>query len=603
MNLEEAVKVRQNMMKYQGHVYLNLVQQVNTKCKDILQDDLGNQFVQNCGRDVAGEVVRSYFDTSDYYITVDQMVKRLFEFDYHNEYDPLSTNEDIRKSVYNYTDHNSSTLSNIIEEIDSNQVKLFEKTTYQDSNGKEKTRYEDHEMIKKSKDEYAGVQTDNQGNIIDEYTDKVGEYITDKNGNHKRRQEVEHTQSVNAAGYNQKYLKEKGIADLKEMLNSDDNFAMMDKSANASKGDVKVYGDDGNDITHRATPKQLAEAFCDRWEADNGGSKIENLKEKGYLNEEGKVPKTVKKKLVENIKTSQNAESKVILKNADYKSIGKEAVYETKVSLGKIISGQLIYFGAPPLFYEVKKALTAKHESLDAVMDKISRAGKRIGKYLLSKMKAIFKNVAFNSLKKLVKTFMDILINLIKATIKKMMKMVKTIIMSTIDAVRIIANKDSSRAEKADAVTNLYAVAVTNIVVEVLFELIEKGANLPEWMLKPLQLLTSVVCTNATMSVLQKSDLFDVKYGFKMNKIRDVFNEVNLEFDHYVGLASEYTQGTVHQMIQEARADSISVYNNLTNLNPYEKDVSGDLKKVADTFNMDIQFEDEWLKFMGLNTA
>lgn len=603
MNLKETVKIRKCMVEYQDQVYLNLVQRVNTKCRDILQEDLGSQFVQNCGRDIAGEVVRSYFDISDYYITVDQMAKRMFEFDYGNEYDPILSNDEMRKSLYNYNDLNSSTLSNIIQEIDSNQVKLFEKETYRDSNGKEKTRYKDHGMIKKSKDEYAADKNDNYGNIVDEYTGKDGKHVTDKNGNYKRRQEVEHTQSLNAATYNQKYLKEKGISELKEILNSEDNFAMMDKSANASKGDVKVYDRNGNDITHHATPEQLAEAVCERWEADNGGTKVENLKEKGYLNEDGEVPKAVKKKLIENIKKSQNAESKVILKNADYKVIGKDAVKETKVSLGKIISGQLIYFGAPPLFYEARKAFKENHNGIDDVINKISRAGKRIGRYLLSKMKSTFSNVAFNSLKKLVKTFMDILINMLKATINKMMKMAKTIVMSTIDAIKIIANKESSRVEKADAITDLYAVAVTNIVVEVLFELIEKGVKLPEWLLKPLQILTSVVCTNATMLVLQKADLFDVRLGFKINKIRDVFNEANLEYDHYVGIASEYSHETVQKMIQEAREDSISVYNNLIDLNPYEKDVSGDLKKVVDMFNMEIEFEDEWLKFIGLSTA
>lgn len=35
-------------------------------------------------------------------------------------------------------------------------------------------------------------------------------------------------------------MKEKGIAEIKDILNSEDNFAMMDKSANASKWDVKI---------------------------------------------------------------------------------------------------------------------------------------------------------------------------------------------------------------------------------------------------------------------------------------------------------------------------------------------------------------------------
>jgi hypothetical protein len=603
MNLKEAIKVRQSMVAYQDQVYMSLVQQTNTKCKEILQDDLGNQFVQNCGRDIAGEVVRSYFDTSDYYITVDQMAKRIFEFDYKNEYDPISNVDDAKKSIYNYNDYNSSTLSSIIDDIDNHQKELFEKEDYKTGEGKGKSRYKDYNMINRSKNDYAAGHKDSDGNVVDEYTGKDGEYVTDKNGNQKRRQEVEHTQSLSAAKYNEKYLKEKGISELKEMLNSDDNFAMMDKSANASKGDVKVFDSNGKDITHRATPEQMADAICKRWEIDNGGSKVENLKDKGYLNEEGKVPKAIKKKLVENIKKSQNAESKVILKNADYKAIGKDAVKETKASLGKIISGQLIYYGAPPLFFEVRKALKEKNTGIDDVINKIGLAGKRVGKYLFSKMKQVFCNIAVNSLKKLIKTFMDILINMLKATIKKMMKMAKTLVMSTIDAIKTIANKAASRAEKADAVTNLYAIAITNIVVEVLFELIEKGTKLPEWLLKPLQIMTSVICTNATMVILQKADLFDVRLGFKINKIRDVFTAANAEYDVQVNNATEYSNETIQRVIQDAREDSVKIFNNLIELNPYKSDVTSNLKKVADMFNMDIEFEDEWLKFIGFSMA
>jgi len=603
MNLKEAVKIRQSMVEYQDTIYLNLVQQTNSKCKDILKDDLGQQFVQNCGRDIAGEVVRSYFDTSDYSISVDQMARRMFEFEYKDDFDPLNSNDQLRKSIYENKYNSKETLSNIIEEIDSNQVKLFNKV-----DGK----YEDQKMIKKNKDDYAESKKDENDIIIDEYTGQEGEYVTDSSGRRVRRQEVEHTQSLSAATYNEKYLKEKGVSELKAVLNSNENFEMMHKSANSSKGDVKVYEKDKNgneikdssgnkiDITHKATPEQYADAVCKKWE--NANNK-ETLKEKGYLNEDGTVPESVRKKLEQNIKKSQNAESKVILKNAEYGTIAKDAAKETAASIGKMIAGQLIYYGAPPLFYEVKKALKEKHNGLDDILNKITRAGKRIGKYLLSKMKDMFKTVAFNSLKKFVKTFMDILINLLKATIKKMVKMAKTVVMSTIDAVKVIANKETSRAEKADAVTNLYAMAVTNIVVEILFELIEKGLKIPEWMLKPLQLLTSVVSTNLVMLILKKADLFNVQLGFKMNKIRSVFEDANKEYDVIIKGASQYTDQAIQQIIAEAKNTSIEVYSNLTALDPYNYSVKNDLKKVSDMFNMNIQFDDEWLSFIGLKSA
>ena len=93
---------------------------------------------------------------------------------------------------------------------------------------------------------------------------------------------------------------------------------MIHGSANASKGDVRVCQDaKGNieylnaremksrqekgesvvDITYKATPEQLTEAVVSQWEKESKSSeKIRILKEKGYLDENGKVKDSVKKR-------------------------------------------------------------------------------------------------------------------------------------------------------------------------------------------------------------------------------------------------------------------------------------------------------------------
>ena len=40
------------------------------RSRELLDNNFGTMLVQNIGRDLAGEVVRRYFDMSDYYITV-----------------------------------------------------------------------------------------------------------------------------------------------------------------------------------------------------------------------------------------------------------------------------------------------------------------------------------------------------------------------------------------------------------------------------------------------------------------------------------------------------------------------------------------------------
>lgn len=155
--LKNAVHIRMAMGEYQDNVYLNVIRKLNTNCIDVLKDDLGSEFVKNCGRDLAGEVVRNCFDTSNYNITVDQLSKRILEFSYDDEYDPLSDNgsdEQIKKNVYNYNELKSSGLDNIAKMMDESQKKLFTEDRKQDS------------LDKAGKQAYRESRTDENGDII-----------------------------------------------------------------------------------------------------------------------------------------------------------------------------------------------------------------------------------------------------------------------------------------------------------------------------------------------------------------------------------------------------------------------------------------------------
>lgn len=635
LSFKNAIRIHKAMTEYRDNRYINLIQQVNTKTKEILTDNMGSQFVRSCGRDLAGELVRNFFDTSDYNITVDQLATRILEFNYDDDYDPLSQNgdaENIKKSVYNYNEITSSELKKISKEMDENQSKLFEKV-----DGK----YKDANLMTKGKEEYANSKTNSDGSIIDEQTGHTGGRKKSSGDNPQNRQEVDHSQSANQATYNKKYITENGVDELKIMMNSADNFSMMEKSANASKGDVKVYEKDGKvlspdavrkekekiaskieketgkkpsksdineafekttkNITSRATPEQVADAVCDRWEnAENKQSLID----KGYLNKEGKVPKSVRKKVIAKVKHSQNVESVVILKHTKYGEVGKDAVKNTKAALGKIIAGQIIYYAAPPLVYEVKE-LVSKKNDLDSVLSKLTAAGKRITQYVLSKLKHIFKNVLFSSLKKFIKSFMDILINVVKATVKKLLKLAKNLVLAVVDAVKIIVDKNATAAQKADSVVNLFSITITSCVIEVLFEALAKFLNIPapfdDIIFAPLQILTTVVCTNLVMLILQKIDLFDVRTGFKVNSIKQVFAEERDKYESDIMTVKTIGRLKIDNIIENVRNESINIYNQLQELDPKKSSVRHQLTTISNIFGMDINFEDEWMKFLGFN--
>ncbi len=594
----DIVEKYNNLIQQENNLYINLMEQANEQCKEIMIDDLGNQFVHSCAKDLAGEVVRQFFDTSDFYITVDQFADRIIHFSYDNDIDPLSKDE--KRMVYNYSEKNSSTLNNIISDIDKNKEKLFVKNKDPET-GKNKD-YKDKKIMEYGKRRYRESKTDADGKTYDELTGKEGDTREDKNGKKYNTLQVDHQQAAATASYNKKYITEKGVKDLKFFFNSKDNFAMIDQTANQSKGDVRVYDKKGNDITHRATPEQLADAVCERWENVKPETK-QKLIDKGYLNEDGKVNKSVKKKLTENLRHSQNVESKVILKNVKYDQVAKDAGKDTAANLYKIIAGQIIYYVTPPFLYEVRCIVSdaqKKNLSIDNVLEKIEKSGKRIEKYVYSHLKDILGNVAVNSIKTFVKTFMDILINLVKATVKKMLKMVKSLCLAVVDSVKIIADKNRTPAEKGDAVFSLLGVTVANIAIEALFEYIEAQTGLPEFLLTPFQIITSVVCSNLVIIILQKLDLFDVRFGFKMNKIEELFSNTRNEYIDTCNYLLAETSIDSNLIIRDIENETKSIFEHLNLVSAYDYSVREDLRKISNFFSMNIDFESSWNKYLGI---
>jgi len=595
VELSKVIQFQKAYAKYKDDLYFNLIKQFNSECQDILKDDLGSQFVKSCGRDLAGEIVRNFFDTSDFHVTVDQLAERIIRFEYKNEYDPLNDNSQVRKNVYNYSEITSSRLDDITKDMDENKEKLFMKV--EGKNGK--PRYENQTMINEGKDAYHQEVINEDGTTNDEMTGDIG--MRNQKGADTKglpRHEVDHVQSLASATYNGRYIKASGIENLQEFYNSRDNFQIILGKANNTKGDAKVFDKDGNDITHRATPEQLADAIASKLEGANAKRKQE-LKDNGYLNEDGTVPKHIKKELISKIKHSQNAESKVILKNTKYGVVATDAAKHATASAWKILAGQVIYYTAPPLIYEARLIIQNKPSSIDNALDELGKAAKRIGKYVLSKLKDMLGVTLFNSFKNFIKIFMDILINLVKATVKKLLKIIKSLVLSVVDSVKILAQKDTSTAQKADAVCNLFGVTITTIAVDTLFEAIKGGLPIPDFLFMPLQILTTVVCTNFTMLILQKADLFDVRFGFKINAIKDLFEKTQNELDGKLSIAKDYTANQIEEMIQQAKNDVLEIYHHLMESDIYEVDIREDLNRINKMFNMEIDFENDFNKFAG----
>lgn len=637
VDLKKAMSIHLAMEQYRDSIYLQTIKKLNEQYSDILTDNLGTEFVVNCARDIAGEVVRNCFQTSDFYITVDQLALRIINFKYDDDYDPLAENGglgEVNKVVYNYNDFNSNRLKEIVQDIADNKEALFDVT-----------RKEDKSDAQGRKD-YAESQREADGTLRDSITGEAEEkhsYYNARNNKTYERTDMEadHVQSRASATFNTKYVKESGKEELQSFWNSSDNFEMMQQVANNAKSDVRICevtrdgkteieyltsneityqqqlaNHDGvkieiKDISSSASPYQMADAVIYRLEHidperfNANQSRIEALKAHGYLDENGKVPKSIRLKLIEKYQRSMDVESILILKNAKYDTVAKEALHHTKSSIGRIIAGQIVYYAAPPLIYEIKNIVLNKNITLDNALSELSAAFSRIGDYVFDHLKDVFINITHNSLRVFIKSFFDILISLTKATIQRLLRIAKSLVMATVDAVRISANPNASRPEKADAICNLYSVTITNCVVDVLFEVIRYYVRVPEpyasiiW--GPLQFLTTIICTNLTIIILKQSDLFAVQYGFKASKIRSLFSETNQLLENEYSISSSASEAEINSIISNARKTCQEIYNNLLEFDSFSTSALPDLKQINTIFSIDIDFESSWLSFIGEN--
>lgn len=596
INLTDLIATRNEMLEKEKEIYLATAENLNLRIKELLNYNLGSEFVINIAKDVASEVVRNYFNLGDYYITPDQFYYRIKNFRYEKDIDIFEEDNNIKKEIFNRLDINA--LQEIANDDRSARENLFEGPRDTD----------------KYQRKYRKLRTDENGDIFDELTGKKGESL-----------QADHIQAWNSANYNSDYVDDTGKQELQDFWNSTDNFQMIDESANKSKGDIRIcefYELDKNgnpqlvrkgirvqalnkkkagneyikDVTNEATPYEMANAVAEQWQ--NSDQK-EKLIKKGYLDKNGKVKKEVKEKLVEKYKQSMNKESEIVLKRMNKEKIAKNAATKTIMSTKKIIIGQILYYTIPPVVYESKIIVAKKNITVNNFIKGLKKALKRIAKYVKSKLGEILKNIANNAFNKFLRTFFDIIIEMLKATIKRLMKIVKELVLTVINCIKTLVDDKRSAVEKADAITKMISMTITTIVVDILAEYLQAQFGLPDIFIEPLQILLTILATNVVMVLLEELDLFNLKYGFLIANIEKIFDE---EKDKYMKKSEEnfnyYADKMQEQLESIKESISISV-NNIKSLNVYEDDVIEDLDRINKIFGMNINFEEEWKKYLG----
>lgn len=558
-NLEEVINLRDKFFEEQEKLYLAMVNQINSQMRKLLKNDLGNELANNCARDFAGEIVRNYLpmNTGEMYITADQMFDRIINFRYDNDIDPLSSNEEIRKMFYN--NENREMLNKIAEESQKAQKQLFTEDRYSDGTQNRINNYRRNK------------EKESNGVLIDELTSKN---LDDSLVN------VDHIQPRAKAQYNKDYITEKGIKELQEFYNSKFNFQIINETANKSKN-----------ATYSEDPKTMTENICEKWRNNY------KLKEAGYLEESGKVKPEVKERLYNNIKKSMNEESRVILKNIKYHSVGKTAMKSTAASFPKIFAGQIMYYGIPPIVYETKCIIKNRNVDLDNFFIKLQKAFKRIIEYMQSKLSNMFSNIAHNSLKSFLRSFFYILIDLLKATVKKIFIMIKEVVMSFVNSIKILGDKNRTAAEKADAIVNTLGITISSIAVNVIIEYLEVQFPFLKPFTDPLQVIITILTTNIVMLILQKMDIFNVRYGLMVAKIKEIFEEGRAEYREQLQQLENETYKNIDKILEQTEFELFNVITDISSADINEKDLKDEIDIINKTFNMGIDLEKEWNQF------
>lgn len=615
-NIENLIVSRNALARQQRELFLATIEKINMGNKELLKNDLGNTIAKNISRDLAGEVVRRYFDLGDFYITADQLADRFLHFRYDNDQDYLMNNEDIKKAIYN---SNDSLHTQTVNEIVENCQKKYQSQLFKSSRSSDKFDI-------KGKKDYRNSRVENiceedgklVGTLRDELSGREVETTTkpqNKKDWYSRDLQADHEIPREAITYNSRYIKSSDeiLDKYRAFYNSPSNMQMMSASANASKGDVRVCEvngeikymnpkskeyDPSTDITMSATPEQLVEAAVYQWE-NASESATKAMKEAGYLDENGKVKQEVKDAYKKNLeKMKADREEKLgDLEDFNYVNIAIDAKKTASKVFNKIVAGQLIYYVMPPVLFETQQILRKKNMTLEKFFSELKNSEKRIVSYVKSKMADIFINIAGNSLHKFVKVFFDMVIEMAKTAVKKMLKIVKSVVLSVVNCCKTIVHPKMSDAQKADSITKIMFTTVNAIVLEIIFEYLEKRFVLPDIFMEPLQVIVTIISTNLIMLVLNKLDLFNVQYGLLTANIERLFVEENEKFveESFMMLSEGYKASD--EELQIIERDISEIIDSIQRLDLKKEYALEPLDNINKIFSMGIDFEDEWRYF------
>lgn len=620
--IKTMLNQQRDLMIQQRNMYLAVAEELNSKYLDVLKANRnGDGLLKAVTYDVAGQLSTTYLGLNDLNISADQIVRRTLNFSYDNEFDPLKDEFATKDPL------------NAMSENDFNEI----------------SQGEAYYMNHSNKEFGSSAERDQYGQ---KRARKLSDGTDTLTGEQDSRLEADHV-LARASIRTPNWLGQEGREAIRENNESQDNFQMINWKVNRVKSDNQVWKNPvtgeiiGNsyresmpegyvNITDIASPRELNQAFVsgqerayqkaqqtinnpnvDRDSKEYRAAELTKTElERSVIDPKtGKVLENVSNNNLANVKRQINKNDRILVQgfvkpsalHQNFKTAGSQtlkgrAVYDKdgndtgkrKGGLKDLLTGQLVYYALPPLVFEVKEFFSKQKKGYDGIIKRLGRSVSRITKYVFGKLKDIFKNVVSALSRNFVRNFLNLLIEVLKGALKGLFKILRDFTMSIVSSIKVLANKDMQPIEKASAITNLMTTTLISVGVQALFELIPKG--IPEWITMPVQIIVTAILSALAMRFLEEHDIFNIQRGIKLAKLRQVFDEQATQFEQN----SENISAAGAEITQRIVDDLAAVKNQtmtLTGVNYYSDDVWPTLQAINDTFDMGIDFDEEWAFF------
>ena len=186
---------------------------------------------------------------------------------------------------------------------------------------------------------------------------------------------------------------------------------------------------------------------------------------------------------------------------------------------------------------------------------------------------------------------------MLKATVKRIFTMIKEVVMALVNSIKILGDKNKNAAEKADAIVSTLGITISSIAVNVIIEYLEVQFPFLKPLSDPLQVIITILTANISMLILQKMDIFNVRYGLMVTKIKEIFEEGRAEYKEQLKLLEDETYTNIDKLLEEAEFEIFNVITDISSADINEKDLKDEINIINETFNMGIDLQEEWNQF------